>query len=165
MKQTVISTASAPRSMRFAVGLGHRRIYGGPYSKKPMNMLGVKLAPEVVGQPVTFLVPIMDYGVPVDLDNVNDVVVKVLRLLADNERPVYVGCLGGQGRTGLFLALLAKAVGVSDPVAYVRENFNPKAIETEAQEEYVDLYASPLTWCNQFGLIWRSLRGGAIPRV
>ena len=160
----MMSVNSTARSMTLPLGLTQRRIYGGPYSKKPRHMIGVKLAPEVPGN-ANYIVPIRDFGVPTDLTNLNYTVAKVLHLLADNERPVYVGCYGGQGRTGLFLALVAKATGVGDPVAYVRENFNPKAVETEAQEEYVDMYESPLTWRDKLSLIWTSFWRGCTPKV
>ena len=40
---------------------------------------------------------------------------------------VYVGCMGGWGRTGLFLALMVKALmpGVATRSLYVRENYRP----------------------------------------
>ena len=41
--------------------------------------------------------------------------------------------MGGWGRTGLFLALLAKVCGVENPVTYVRENYSPRAVETTDQ--------------------------------
>ena len=56
-----------------------------------------------------------------------------------------VGCLGGQGRTGLFLALLAKVWGIADPVKYVRRVYLRRAVETRDQEEWVaDFEASGL---------------------
>ena len=40
---------------------------------------------------------------------------KALDLMLAGE-PLYVGCMGGKGRTGLFLAVLVKAFGVKKPV-------------------------------------------------
>jgi protein-tyrosine phosphatase len=51
--------------------------------------------------------------------------------------PLYVGCMGGKGRTGLFLAVLAKAWGIKNPVEYVRANYYPHAVETKEQYAYV----------------------------
>jgi len=50
---------------------------------------------------------------------------------------IYIGCMGGWGRTGLFMALLAKATGISDPVAFIREYYTPHAVETKEQQDYV----------------------------
>jgi hypothetical protein len=52
--------------------------------------------------------------------------------------PVYVGCAGGWGRTGMFLALMAKAWGIENPVAYVRQVYCSQAIDTTPQLKYVD---------------------------
>ena len=53
-------------------------------------------------------------------------------------KEVYVGCMGGWGRTGLFLALLAKVCGEETPILYVRTHYTPRAVETREQQEYVD---------------------------
>lgn len=44
------------------------------------------------------------------------------------------------GRTGLFLAILAKAVGFNDPVAYVRKHYYNHAVETAEQAKYVEAF-------------------------
>jgi len=53
---------------------------------------------------------------------------------------IYIGCAGGVGRTGTTLAILAYLYGVETktPIAWVRENYNPKAVETTEQVEYVN---------------------------
>lgn len=49
-------------------------------------------------------------------------------------KKVHVGCIGGHGRTGLFLsALVAKATGNKDAITWVREHYCEKAVETTAQ--------------------------------
>jgi protein-tyrosine phosphatase len=56
---------------------------------------------------------------------------------------VFVGCAGGKGRTGVILALLTRiALGCSGPVAIdiVRREYNPHAVETKAQEEFVSAF-------------------------
>jgi len=52
---------------------------------------------------------------------------------------VEVGCLGGLGRTGTVLACMAILAGVHPmgAVAWVRAAYNPRAVETPAQEESV----------------------------
>ena len=61
--------------------------------------------------------------------------------------------MGGWGRTGLFLALIAKVCGEKDPVAYVREHYAPHAVETKDQQAYVESFdvAALQRW-----LFWRS---------
>jgi hypothetical protein len=52
---------------------------------------------------------------------------------------VEVACAGGHGRTGTALACLAILDGVpsSEAVAFVRENYDPHAVETFWQRRYV----------------------------
>jgi protein-tyrosine phosphatase len=57
---------------------------------------------------------------------------------------VHVGCRAGIGRTGLFLACLARAAGVEgDPIAHVRAQYDPHAAETAAQEAMARGFAWP----------------------
>lgn len=52
---------------------------------------------------------------------------------------VEVACAGGRGRTGTVLACLAVLDGVpgGEAVAYVRRNYDPKAVETPWQRRFV----------------------------
>jgi hypothetical protein len=56
---------------------------------------------------------------------------------------VEVGCLGGIGRTGTVLACMAVLAGVdsTDAVAWVREHYQPSAVETPDQERWVQWFA------------------------
>jgi hypothetical protein len=51
---------------------------------------------------------------------------------------VEVGCAGGLGRTGTALACMAILAGVlpDRAVAWVREHYDERAVETEAQEDW-----------------------------
>ena len=82
--------------------------------------------------------PIHDFSVPSpdQQDEVELALRETLEALLEG-KTVYVGCMGGWGRTGLFLALLAKVCGVEHPVTYVRENYSPRAVETTKQHSYV----------------------------
>lgn len=57
-------------------------------------------------------------------------------------RKTYVACLGGHGRTGTALAILATLMGAvpkdQDPVAWVRSVYCDKAVETTGQGHYVE---------------------------
>jgi len=52
---------------------------------------------------------------------------------------VEVACSGGRGRTGTALACLAILDGVpaADAVLYVRQHYNPRAVETPWQRRFV----------------------------
>lgn len=51
---------------------------------------------------------------------------------------VHVGCIGGHGRTGLFLSVLTyKITGNEDSTAWVRENYCKKAVESHTQVEWL----------------------------
>ncbi len=57
---------------------------------------------------------------------------------ADSER-VEVACSGGRGRTGTALACLAILDGVpaAEAVGYVRQHYDPRAVETPWQRRFV----------------------------
>lgn len=82
-------------------------------------------------------VPWPDFGLPADDHQAIEAIADLLAR-ADRER-VEVGCLGGRGRTGTALAVMAIVSGVAteDAVTWVRDNYHPDAIETEAQEQWV----------------------------
>jgi hypothetical protein len=52
---------------------------------------------------------------------------------------VEVACMGGRGRTGTTLACIAVLDGVParEAVDYVRQRYNPKAVETRRQRRFV----------------------------
>ncbi len=110
------------------------RIMGGPYDAKPPARFGVKLDP-LNKAPCNVYLPIKDFGVTTP-EAMRQALREALVLLRDGKE-LYVGCMGGYGRTGMFLACLAKVAGYSAPVAYVRSNYCLKAVETRQQEEFV----------------------------
>ena len=153
----------APKFMLLNLGLTTRAIYGGPYYDKPAGMVGVKLAPEVHADAEHELA-IRDFSIPPHKTSVDVLLHNVLYLLAV-QKPVYVGCFGGKGRTGLFLALLAKAAGVVNPINYVREWYNPHAVENMLQERYIDNYVVPFSSWQMGKLKLWALLHGIDPRV
>lgn len=119
-------------------------IVGGPFAFKPDGYYGVCVRAEYDNSELPMMdayIPIHDFDVPkpdqaqLVAATVRDCVLKSL-----SGKPVYVGCMGGWGRTGLFMSLIAKSLGVSDPVGFVRANYTPKAVETSAQQRYVDSF-------------------------
>lgn len=53
-------------------------------------------------------------------------------------RRVHIGCIGGHGRTGLVLSALVAKLGLDeDPIAYVRQVHCKKAVESQAQVDWL----------------------------
>jgi hypothetical protein len=79
-----------------------------------------------------------DFGVPADPALVLTALSSVIDRARTGER-VEIGCIGGHGRTGTALAILAILTGhpAADAVAWVRANYCPKAVETADQEAFV----------------------------
>lgn len=115
---------------------------GGPFDKyqdfkKTVDQpFGVCVRQEAVPNDRDVHLPIHDFDVPKDRTMVLFALKDTLQAALAGKQ-VYVGCMGGWGRTGLFLALIAKAVGEEDPVTFVRKNYTPHAVETPEQKGYV----------------------------
>ena len=58
----------------------------------------------------------------------------------DDGKKVHVGCIGGHGRTGTFLAALVSLYEdlTDDPIAYVRKEHCAKAVESESQLKFLN---------------------------
>jgi hypothetical protein len=85
-----------------------------------------------------------DYGLPAERDLVVPVLAEAWRRAAAER--VEIACAGGRGRTGTALACLAILDGVpsSGAVAFVREHYDRRAVETPWQRRYVARFlASP----------------------
>ncbi len=109
-------------------------VYGGPYFAMPQGFFGIKLAAEL-NLPCQINLPIRDYSIP-SAPAAQAALESCVEALFAGEK-VYAGCYGGKGRTGLFLALLAKSFGAEEPIAYVRELYHPHAVETAGQADFV----------------------------
>lgn len=84
-----------------------------------------------------FLYAIPDMGVPKKPNNFINLVTWVGAQLWDG-RSVHVGCIGGHGRTGMFLAALVAHMDVSkDAVTYVRKNYCHRAVESTSQINFL----------------------------
>ena len=132
-------------SMKLPIGGQELTVFGGSYYFKPHDALGIRMAVEI-DQPAEAVVPVRDMGIP-GREIYPDLYGALLAALysVSKGRKVYVGCMGGIGRTGLFLALLARLVGIENPVPYVRANYSFLAVETPEQEVFVrDFDLSPL---------------------
>ena len=87
---------------------------------------------------MTYHLPIEDFSIPEQSpSHINELIAEAYAAALEG-KIVYVGCMGGWGRTGLFMSLLAKAAGIDDPVQYVRDNYTPSAVETTEQKQFVE---------------------------
>lgn len=57
----------------------------------------------------------------------------------DDGKKIHVGCIGGHGRTGLFLTALVSLYEdlTDDPIAWVRKEHCKKAVESESQLKFL----------------------------
>lgn len=85
-----------------------------------------------------------DFGLPADQKTAAGQIMAAFERAKNRER-VEIGCIGGFGRTGTVLACMAILAGVpaDKAVDWVRANYNPRAIETSEQAEWV-------LWFGQF---------------
>ncbi|MFF8507643.1 protein-tyrosine phosphatase family protein [Streptomyces sp. NPDC015492] len=122
-------------SGRLVRGRGLRRpLPSGPQPAFALYLLGHR-PPDVAWESRWLRWP--DFRLPSD----RAATVEALReawVRAEGER-VEIACAGGQGRTGTALACLAVLDGVprGEAVAYVREHYAPRAVETPWQRRYV----------------------------
>ncbi|WP_113152747.1 hypothetical protein [Nitratireductor sp. OM-1] len=119
-------------------------ITGGPFDAYPTfssyDTFGVCVrAEQVPASLVDVNLAISDFSVPRDAIRTGKAIRDTMQAALDGKR-VYIGCMGGWGRTGLFMALIAKAAGIKNPVEFVRETYTPKAVETREQQLYVDTF-------------------------
>jgi protein-tyrosine phosphatase len=86
-----------------------------------------------------------DYGLPTDSDRAADQITAAFARARRGD-VVEIGCLGGLGRTGTVLACMAVLADVppASAVEWVRNEYNPAAVETDAQEEWVRWFADRL---------------------
>ena len=88
------------------------------------------------------LVDWKDFGLPVDPESAARSIERAHARARSGEL-VEVGCLGGLGRTGTVLSCMALLSGVprGDAVAWVRRTYDPRAVETDEQEHWVEWFA------------------------
>ena len=133
------SNGSLPLPRRWYGLFPESKLHGGPFRNAPISMHGLCLLEHVGPHALHSLghhMPIPDFQTPPDNEAVNEALKFVFTQLLRG-KPVYVGCAGGWGRTGLMLALIAKATGIKTPIAYVRQHYTRRAVETLEQEDYV----------------------------
>ncbi len=115
-----------------------RPLPGGPLPSFGLYLLGAR--PPEVPWAVRW-VPWPDFGLPRNRLDARAALEEAWARAA-TER-VEVACGGGRGRTGTALACLAVLDGVpaDHAVAYIREHFDPRAVETPWQRRHVRRFA------------------------
>jgi hypothetical protein len=128
-------------------------VFGGPFEEYvpgQRRLVSVKMAQEL-DLPHDISIPTRDFSTPNLMDLHLGLREALKAILAGND--LYVGCKGGIGRTGLFMACLAKvmidydtqdetgrlllAKYNRDPVKYVRGTYYHKAVETDEQKAFI----------------------------
>jgi hypothetical protein len=142
------------QSIPVQIGRVTARVYGGPikdYVLGTRRLWAIKMAEEIE-HPCDFVVNTRDFSVPDPYDLDWGLIYAVKAIFQGKD--VYAGCLGGTGRTGLFMGCLVKCLNdyasltggdvtvPIDPVAYVRHHYRLHAIETKEQEAFVRGYDS-----------------------
>lgn len=89
--------------------------------------------------PQQYYLPIPDMGVPESVEKFKQYVAWVAEQLEAGAK-VHCGCIGGHGRTGMFLAALCKTVSpeTEDAITHVRENYCQKAVESAKQVDWLN---------------------------
>jgi hypothetical protein len=98
-----------------------------------------KLKPKEEQRKIFF--PVKDMGIPADDKNFKTVIDLIKKYLDDGKR-VHIQCIGGHGRTGMFIAcLVGKYIdNIDKPIEWTRENYCTKAVESLIQIEYVEKF-------------------------
>jgi hypothetical protein len=119
------------------------RVTGGPFDSLPEGARGLCLEPAAARvAEAEWRLDIPDFGVP-DPAALRAVLQAMLaEMRAAPDAAYHVGCRAGLGRTGLALACLAAMTGEGDPVRWLRATYDPRAVETEAQQAMVAAFAA-----------------------
>jgi len=86
-----------------------------------------------------------DFGLPRSLEDAESAFADAYARAATGAR-VEIACGGGRGRTGTALACIARIAGVDadHAVAWVREHYDPRSVETPWQRRYVRRFEPPV---------------------
>lgn len=87
-------------------------------------------------QGTEFLFRIRDMAAPDNPAEFTKLVKWVRKQLEDGKK-VHVGCIGGHGRTGTFLAALVADFGETDAITYVRQHYCQKVVESTEQVNFL----------------------------
>lgn len=118
-----------------------RQIIGGPFDSWDSTGISLCLDPTATKRlSATLILDIADFTAPTDAQLHATVATLLDAMRTRPAEPVYIGCKAGYGRTGTFIAALAKLAGHPDPIAWTRRHYHPSAIETKAQEQAINAF-------------------------
>lgn len=115
----------------------NHQFFGGSYYLNGVSFPGFRvnlMAEHLLESDLS--VPIDDFSVPSNEGNFIISMATIAHKLLLNQ-PVFVGCYGGRGRTGLALASLAHLTGEPDPIVWLQSNYLLDSPETNQQKEFV----------------------------
>lgn len=152
------------KSIPVAFGNITGNVYGGPFRKfvkGTRRLVGIKMAQEIDHE-CDFTVDTEDFSVPTHEDMKRGILFGVKAL--SEGKDVYAGCMGGIGRTGLYMACMSKVMidyatktgdappVPNEPVRFVRSHYLPHAVETKEQQAFVSRFnTSPvLAWLTEY---------------
>lgn len=131
-------------------------LFGGQFRKfvpGTRRLVGVKMAAEIK-HPHDISIPTNDFSVPA-LSAMVDGILLGIEALGEG-KDLYAGCMGGIGRTGLYMGCMAKVcidyhggeyMGFTDPVLLVRATYLGHALETDEQQAYAREFPTPSALC------------------
>lgn len=119
-------------------------VMAGPTRELPDGYKLIRCAKEIPVDPerVAFDVSTLDFA-PFDDDTIRSSLPDIIQALERGDR-LYVGCMGGTGRTGTMLGIIAAqhpAMTGLDAFKYIRAIYKSGAIETEEQKLQVERLA------------------------
>lgn len=129
-----------PRLIRFpAIRSDEILVIAGPYRDRVLGTYGVRLTEDrQFTAPTDYHFPIPDFSTP-SQERFEELLAHIIQK-ADQGQVIYVGCMGGIGRTGMVLAGLRRVLckkGGDEAINWVRANYLHHAVETRAQEQLV----------------------------
>ena len=114
------------------------RVYGGSFLRSPLlgtHIYRVCLAEEITDLKYEHKLPISDFSTP----TLRDLVLSLDTVFnhTDGYDEIYAGCMGGYGRTGLFISAMVMVCQTEPNAALAREavrgTIHPYCVETQSQ--------------------------------
>lgn len=119
-------------------------LLAGPYRERVEGTFGMLLASELKELDHDYHLPCKDFGVP-DTGAYEKAVSTICLETAIGDL-VYIGCMGGIGRTGTVMAGVVRVLqecSGEQAIGWVRHNYLGHAVETKAQQTLVGEFDAP----------------------